>query len=200
MSIGHARSLGQILRSRGIGTRVGTLIGVAWLAFGVSVMADTARIAIAIVGVVIAALLLQRSRRLIAASRRLPAPDDAQRKANRKVWIKFWINFVFEIVLLNVAINLLSAPAQQVYWIPAISLVVGLHFLPMARFMNVPSYWACGGALMLGAAATAFAIHMRVAEPTMLVALEAIFNALVLWATAAWGLRLTSSNATDPTP
>src|SRR3546814_10567103 len=63
------RSRGQILRSRGIGVRVGTLIGVAWLAFGVSVMASAARVPIAIVGVVIAAVLLQRSRRLIAASR-----------------------------------------------------------------------------------------------------------------------------------
>src|SRR3546814_16869274 len=90
------RSRGQILRSRGIGVRVGTLIGVAWLAFGVSVMASAARVPIAIVGVVIAAVLLQRSRRLIAARRRLPAPNEAQKKANRSIWIKFWINFVFE--------------------------------------------------------------------------------------------------------
>src|SRR3546814_4944362 len=136
-------------------------------------------------GGVIAAVLLQRSRRLIAASRRLPAPNEAQKKANRSIWIKFWINFVFEIVLLNIAITLLSAPSQQVYWVPAISLVVGLHFLPMARFMNVPSYWFCGVVLMLGAAATAFAIGSRAAAPTLLVALESLFNAMVLWATAA---------------
>src|SRR3546814_10079781 len=66
-----------------------------------------ARVPIAIAGVVIAAVLLQRSRRLIAASRRLPAPNEAQKKANRSIWIKFWINFVFEIVLLNIAITLL---------------------------------------------------------------------------------------------
>src|SRR3546814_7631485 len=72
---------------------------------------------------------------------------------------------------------------------PSISVVVGLHFLPMARFMNVPSYWFCGVVLMLGAAATAFAIGSRAAAPTQLVALESLFNAMVLWATAAWGLR-----------
>src|SRR3546814_10851401 len=59
----------------------------------------------------------------------------------------------------------------------------------MARFMNVPSYWFCGVVLMLGAAATAFAIGSRAAAPTLLVALESLFNAMVLWATAAWGLR-----------
>src|SRR3546814_16566642 len=93
------RSRGQILRSRGIGVRVGTLIGVAWLAFGVGVMASAARVPIALVGVVIAAVLLHRSRRLIAASSRLPAPKEAQKKANRSIWIKFWITFVFEIAL-----------------------------------------------------------------------------------------------------
>src|SRR3546814_4186577 len=76
-------------------------------------MASAARVPIAIAGVVIAAVLLQRSRRLIAASRRLPAPNEAQKKANRSIWIKFWINFVFEIVLLNIAITLLSARSEE---------------------------------------------------------------------------------------
>lgn len=183
------RSPAQILRSRAIGARVGTLIGVAWLAFGVSVLVSSARVPIAIIGVVIAAVLLQRARRLLAASHRLPAPDEDQKRTQRMVWIRFWINFVFEIVLLNIAITLLSAPALQVYWVPAISFVVGLHFLPMARFMNVPSYWLCGGALMLGAAVTAAAIRIGAAAPTLLVALESLLNALILWATAAWGLR-----------
>src|SRR3546814_13195005 len=109
------RSRGQILRSRGIGVRVGTLIGVAWLAFGVSVMASAARVPIAIAGVVIAVVLLQRSRRLIAASRRLPAPNAAQNKANPSILIKFLVNFVFEIVSLNLALHLLPAQPQQAY-------------------------------------------------------------------------------------
>lgn len=193
------RSPSQILRSRAIGARVGSLIGVAWLAFGVSLLGNSARVPIAIIGVVIAAVLLQRARRLIAASHQLPAPDEMQKRANRTVWMKFWINFVFEIVLLNVAINLLAAPAQQVYWVPAISLVVGLHFLPMARFMNVPSYWLCGVALMLGAAASATAIAMSVTAPTLLVSLESIFNAMVLWATAAWAVRAVAAPGNDST-
>src|SRR3546814_20568648 len=92
------RSPAQILRSRAIGARVGTLIGVAWLAFGVSVLANGARVPIAIIGVVLAAVLLQRARRLIAARHRLPAPDDGQVRSQRMVWIQFWINFGFEIV------------------------------------------------------------------------------------------------------
>src|SRR3546814_10117922 len=79
------RSPAQILRSRAIGARVGTLIGVAWLAFGVSVLANGARVPNAIIGVVIAAVLLQRARRLIAASNRLPAPAEDQERAHRRV-------------------------------------------------------------------------------------------------------------------
>jgi hypothetical protein len=60
--------------------------------------------------------------------------------------------------LLNLAVNLLRQPAQRVYWIPAISLIVGLHFLPMASFLRVPSYWGCGVAMMGTAIAVTFAI------------------------------------------
>jgi hypothetical protein len=184
-----ARSPAQILRSRGIGVCVGTLIGVAWFAYGLSLLAGPLRIVLAIGALVIAALLLRQSRRLIAASRRLPAPDDNAVAANRHTWIKFWINLVFEIVLLNVAINLLQAPPLHVYWIPAISLVVGLHFLPMARFMNVPSYWICGGVMIAVAGMTAIGINAGIATPTMLIAIEALSNAIILWVTVGWGIR-----------
>src|SRR3546814_2060195 len=86
------RSRGQILRSRGIGVRVGTLIGVAWLAFGVSVMASAARVPIAIAGVVIAAVLLKRSRRLIAASRRSEEHTSELQSLMRTSYAVFCLN------------------------------------------------------------------------------------------------------------
>jgi hypothetical protein len=71
---------------------------------------------------------------LIATARTLSAPDAAARLAARRLWRLFWINFAVEIVLLNVVVNLLARPALHIYWIPAISFIVGLHFLPMASF------------------------------------------------------------------
>jgi hypothetical protein len=100
----------------------------------------------------------------------------------------FWINFGVEIVLLNVALNLLASPSLHVYWIPAISLVVGLHFLPMARFFSVPSYWVCGAAMIGTAVAVTLGIWSGSGTPGLLVAGEALINAAILWTTAAWGV------------
>lgn len=195
------RSTAQIVRGRGIGARVGTLIGVGWMAYGISLLPAASRISTGIVGILIALILSARARKLIALSHTLPAPDDAARAANRRVWIKFWINLAAEIVLLNIAVNLLRKPELHVYWIPAISLVVGLHFLPMASFMRVPSYWICGGAMIAVAAVVAALLHRGVGAPPLLIALEALINAAILWATAAWALRSAAALGTaNPSP
>lgn len=183
------RSLSQITRSRGVGAWVGTLIGIGWLVYGLRWFPEVVRVVAGLAGLAVAGVLLVASRRLIAAARRLPAPDAAARAANRRIWVLFWINFAVEIALLNIAINLLAQPALHIYWIPTISLVVGLHFLPMARFFGVPSFLACGAAMIGVAAAVAFVIQTGVDAPQLYVAGEALANAVILWVTAAWGLR-----------
>lgn len=183
------RSPSQIARSRGVGAWVGTLIGIGWLVYGLRWFPEGLRFAIGLAGLGAAVALLVASRRLIASARRLPAADAAARAANRRVWTLFWVNFAVEIVLLNIAINLLARPALHIYWIPAISLVVGLHFLPMARFFGVPSFVACGAAMIVVAAAVALAIRAGLDSPQLYVAGEALANAVILWVTAAWGIR-----------
>jgi hypothetical protein len=183
------RSPSQIVRSRGVGAWIGTLIGIGWLVYGLRWFPEGLRFAIGLAGLGAAVALLVASRRLIASARRLPAADAAARAANRRVWTLFWVNFAVEIVLLNAAIRLLAQPALHIYWIPAISLVVGLHFLPMARFFGVPSFVACGAAMIVVAAAVAFAIRAGLDSPQLYVAGEALANAVILWVTAAWGIR-----------
>ena len=167
---------------------MGTLIGAGWMASGLTALPNPVRVPLGLAGLGIVGYLLYQSGRMIAASRKLPAPDAAARAANRRVWIWFWLNLLLEVVLLNVAINLLIEPELRIYWIPAISLVVGLHFLPMARFLAVPSYWACGGAMIGTAALTAWGVRAGGTHraPT-LVAAEAVVNAGILWTTAAAG-------------
>ncbi len=183
------RSSPQILRSRGIGACVGTLIGCGWLVYGLGGLPNTIRISLGLLGLAVVISLLRGSGRLIASAKGLPGPDAAARTAHRRAWTLFWINLVVEIVLLNVAVNLLARPDLRPYWIPAISFVVGLHFLPMAGFFSVPSYLGGGAAMMGMAAATAFAMKSGASSPAWLVAGEAIGNAIILWAMAAWGLR-----------
>ena len=174
-----------ILRGRGIGSRVGTLIGAGWLWYGLSFFPTVVRMPLGLLGLGIVVFLLNRSRRLLAISRQLPAPEATARATNRRVWKWFWLNLLIEIVLLNVAINLLVHPSQRIYWIPAISFVVGLHFLPMARFFAVSAYWLCGGA-MIGAAGLTV-VGLRFGGPSSaVVGAEAVANAFILWGTAGW--------------
>jgi hypothetical protein len=184
-----ARSTGQILRSRGIGAQIGTLIGVGWMAYGLIWFPNFVRIVIALLGATIVIPLLLGSNRLIAASRTMPAPNPAQLAGSRRVWILFWLNFALEIVLLNIAINLLQAPSLRIYWIPAISFVVGLHFLPMGLFFRVPAHLICGAAMMAVAVAATIMIRSGILLPPAITAVEGLINALILWLTAANAIR-----------
>lgn len=190
------RSQSQIMRSRGIGAFVGTLIGGGWMAYGLLWFPDIVRFFVGLVGLVAVVILMAASRQLVASARNLPASNAAAQSTNRRVWTLFWINFVVEIALLNVAIALLADPAMHVYWIPAISLVVGLHFLPMARFFSVPSYWVCGAVMIGVAGTTTLVLRSDVASPELYAAAEALINAVILWSTAAWGIR--TARSTQP--
>ena len=168
--------------------QVGALIGAGWMTYGLLEFSRAVQIGLGLAGLVVVVWLLLGSRRLISSARSLPRPDATAQAAGRRTWILFWINFAVEIVLLNVAINLLSAPPLRIYWIPAISLVVGLHYLPMASFFGVPSFWACGAAMIAVAAVVAGMINAGLGSPQVVVAGEAIANAGILWLTAAWGI------------
>ncbi len=165
------------------------MIGAGWMAFGLSSCPNVVRVPLGLAGLGLVWCLLRGSRMLLHASRDLPEADFRRAAAYRRVWIWFWVNLVAEIVLLNVAVGLLRAPELHIYWISAVSGVVGLHFLPMAVFMEVPSYWVCGGAFIALAAATAAALEWSPFPPVGLVATEAIVNAFILWATVAWSIR-----------
>jgi hypothetical protein len=186
-----ARAPAHVLRARGIGACLGTLIGAGWVVSALPTFTNVPRFFLGALGLATVCWLLLRSGRLLAVARRLPSADVTAQVSNRRVWTWFWINFVLEIVLLNVAVALLDAPALHVYWLPAISLVVGLHFLPLAVIFAVPSFWACGAAMMTVAAAISAAIHCDPSLAHALAATEALCNALVLWATAAWGVLTT---------
>jgi hypothetical protein len=67
--------------------------------------------------------------------------------------------------------------------VPSIILVIGLHFLPLARILRFVPYGATGVALMLVGAA-----GLQAAAPS--IALSSLCTGLVLWATAAYVLAV----------
>ena len=187
--------LSQTLRSRGVGARVGTLIGAGWMVSGLSGLSLFPAVLLGSVGLAAVLWLLISANQLIGAARKLPTPDAAAKEAHRRARRLFWINLAVEIALINAAIFLLSSPELHRYWVPAISLAVGLHFLPLASISSVPSYWTCGLAMMGVAAIVAVVLALDLSSPQLSIAAEAIVNAVVLWSTAAWGI-LTNARLT----
>lgn len=69
----------------------------------------------------------------------------------------FWVVFAAEMVLIFVAVNVCISTGHPSLQLPAIAAIVGLHFLPLARIFQIPSYFVTGFALTL------FAIAMLLA-------------------------------------
>lgn len=117
----------------------------------------------------IVALVVQRSRGLV------PPPAAEGRRIGRLVGIWSGVEGVAIFVAINVCINL-----QRPDWVvPAICVIVGLHFLPLARGLPVRLYYATGAAMtVLGLLGLA---DLTLLAPAMMVAFGA---ALLLWGTA----------------
>ena len=173
----------QSVRGRGIGIVVGAAIAGAWAVYGAGVLAPS-NAAWPVVAVAVAVCLVAAGVSVIRRSRQFATPDAGQRAASRRSWLLFALNLVGEIVLFNLAFWLLGR-SGLVYMIPVISIIVGLHFVPMARFFRDPAfYWTAG--LMIAAAAVTIVALQRGPE-RLPVGLEAVANALILWGTAAAG-------------
>lgn len=174
---------------RARGTITGSLIAFALLFYGASGFAAGIRYLLLAAGLAVTITLLLGGIALQRRAAAMTGPTPEQRAAGRRIWRWFWLNLLGEIVLLNVAINLLAAPGLRIYWIPAISAVVGLHFLPMARFFRVRNYYAVGAAMIAGAAVAAILIARNPHAAPALIHGEAVVNAAILWIALGTGIR-----------
>jgi len=127
---------------------------------------------------------------LIAWSRRALAhvgPRADADRVGRLVGIWSAVEGVTMFLAANVLINLGMRDALG----PAFAIIVGLHFLPLARGIPVPLYYATGGAM--AAAGTA---ALLLPGPERLTAAGAA-SALILWISAAT-IILRARAASDP--
>jgi hypothetical protein len=178
----------QALKGRARGVIVGSLIAFGWAAYGVSAFREGVRYTILVAAAAFTAGLVAGGIALLRQAGAMPAANSAQMTASKRAWRWFWLNLAGEVVLLNIAINLLRAPDLQKYWIPAISAVVGLHFWPMAYFFRTRSYWYVGAAMMIGAAAAAFLAASYSESAAEIASAEALANAVILWSALGAGL------------
>lgn len=99
--------------------------------------------------------------RLFAVARRFPTVDTTARRAQtRSMGRRFGIIFGLEGVLIGAASGVLGATDLSDYINPVIALIVGLHFIPLARvFERTIDYWVAAWvvvASLVGIALLAF--------------------------------------------
>lgn len=172
-------------RGRGYGVMVGSLMAFGWSFYAAGAAAGIARIVAILVAAGITAILFGAGLAMIRRARPSSDATKEQRSANRRVWRWFWINFAGEVILMNLAGQMLAAPHLQVFLVPAISAVVGLHFFPMAMFFRVPSYWWVGIAMLGVAAIAASVIAGHPGDANAWLHGEGLANAFILWAALA---------------
>ncbi|QYE33473.1 MULTISPECIES: hypothetical protein [Sphingosinicellaceae] len=184
---GQSRSQSDALRGRASGVVVGSVIAFGWAVYAASSLASTSRYLLIAVAATLSSSLFIAGAAMMRLARLLPSATAGQVLARRRIWRMFWLNLVAEIILLNVAVSLLASPDRRAFWIPAISVVVGLHFWPMAVFFRVRSYWFVGGAMIAIAAVVSFVVINHPDSTSAAVHGEGLGNALVLWIALATG-------------
>lgn len=88
-------------------------------------------------------------------------------------------------ILILIAINVLVNLHLSAWIIPAILLIVGTHFLPLARLFSYPPHYITAAALILTAA-----LYPFLAPPGPRSSMGCFLAGIVLWLSALYGLTL----------
>jgi hypothetical protein len=117
------------------------------------------------------------------SARQLPKGDAVAAARGKRIGMWFGIIFTLEGALIGLGAVLLSRNGLGV-WIPSMAaLVVGLHFLPLARLFGVPLYFWTGAGAVAVVVFTAF-----LPEASTRLLLLGLGMGAVLWASAAGAL------------
>ncbi len=155
--------------------------GGAWLAVW-NYLAEPHRVAVYGIAAVLAAALFlfarSRYRRYdAAAAGQLQTPQ--LRRRNRWFHIINAGQWVLILVVANVLVNL----GLGVWVIPSVVLIVGLHFLPLARLFDYRIHYLTGAAFILLALIVPRVAAGGPGDPVI-----CLCAGLVLWGSALWGL------------
>ncbi len=176
-------SSAEVFRSeRARGASIGATIvggfGAVWLAMGMSAAGIPERVAIALVLPVFVLIACLAS----AVRRRLPkfaGPESPEKKQMMRAFVV--VNVVQWVAIFG-TVNLLRNFQLEGWIVSAIVLIVGAHFLPLARIFGARQHVVTGAALMLCAAVA------LVLPASMRDAVECVSAGLILWASAAAAL------------
>ena len=170
------------MRSRGFGTIVCAAFAIFWASSSRSEW-PTAFVAAgyALIALMTAALLLAGIA-LIHRSRQVPRTLDASPAPQRRTSHHFPAIFAAEIVAMNVVAHVLVGHHLQQYLIPAIAIIVGLHFYPLARLFRAPRFNVTASLMTLAGTGGVGCIAGGIAAAPV-VALVGVVCAITLWGT-----------------
>jgi Mg2+/citrate symporter len=129
-----------------IGSAIMFLFGVVWFLVGLSGgrFSPVLRAGLPVVGLALAAWIAMLAVRAAHVSRNAPPPTAEQAAIGRQIGRRFgWINGIQGDAIF-LAIVALNAAQRPDFIAPAIALIVGLHFLPLAGLFQRPSYYVTG--------------------------------------------------------
>jgi hypothetical protein len=163
-------------QSMAIGARICAFAGLGWAFGGSGGLPSSAVAPVLVVALVLTLVLARRARALNTVPE--PWPDSVSGSYRRIV--------ASEVAAILVVVIAGSAAGLTTFVAPAVALVVGLHFLPLASTFSVPAYriTAVG---VCGAGLAGVAIATR-SGPTALAA-TGLGAAMTLWLTAAHAVR-----------
>jgi hypothetical protein len=166
-------------RGRITGAAILTLFGSLWCLIALIVWDARPRWSIPAAytaGILLLALCLQR---FIALRKIRSANDPAAAAKGKRAGMWFGIIFGAEGLLIWLCAMLLQYLGLSI-WIPiAVAVIVGLHFLPLARVFEAPLYYWTGAICVLGSITCSF-----IPNADLRVRYAAFVMAAVLWLTA----------------
>jgi hypothetical protein len=161
-----------------IGATIVGAFGAAWLAMGMASAGVPVRIALAVVVPVMVLIACLGS----AMRRRLPKLAGAGSPERKQMTRAFAVVNVVQWFAIFGTVNLLRNLQLDAWVVPAIVLIVGAHFIPLARIFQAPQHLRTGVAMML-CAATAIVLPVSIRDTV-----ECLSAGLILWVSAASAL------------
>lgn len=173
------------LRGRGTGIIVCAIFAALWANWASPLLSGLPAayqwVAIFIVAAISVALLVAGVT-MIRRGRHLSQATGVGDTAPRGMRRKFMLVLLGEIVALNIAAYLLIGHHMAQYLAPAVAVIVGLHFLPLAKIFRSPHFFATAAVMtlagILAAAAMAAGSHAATAG-----GIADLVCAIALWTT-----------------
>jgi hypothetical protein len=186
------------LRGRGTGIIVCAFFAALWAEWARPLLTDSPAAYVWIASAIIAAVsgtLLFAGVSMIRRGRRLAKATGVADTAPRSMQSKFKWVLIAEIVAINIAAYALINHHMAQYLAPAIAIIVGLHFLPLARVFRAPHYFVTA-VVMTMAGILAAAVMMTGNSAVSANGIADLVCAIALWGTGfiTWRRVHTSLN------